>query len=242
MEVEAPGKARANGLKTVLDVIIAPREAFEQLRAAPTWGWALLILLVLYALASWLITPGVVHATQSDWPRTVASNPSLAQMTPDQQQHALTFTLRIVSLIWLFSPVVAMIAVVVLAIVMLIFKALGRGSASFATIWAAAVNIQVPILAINGLVTAAIVMLRGADTFNSSADIQTAMPSLALLVDPASLKLHAFASAFNPFTLWGIGLVVGAMTISARVSRGWAWATAIVWILAAACFIALAAR
>ena len=47
-----PESARANGLKTALDMIIAPKEAFEQLRVAPTWGWALLILLVLYAVAS----------------------------------------------------------------------------------------------------------------------------------------------------------------------------------------------
>ena len=242
MEVDAPGKARANGLKTALDMIIAPKDAFEQLREAPTWGWALLILLVLYAVASWLITPGVIHATQAEWPHTVATNPRLSQMTPDEQQNALTFALKIVSFIWLFSPVVAIIATVVQAIVMLIFKALGKGSASFATIWAAAVNIQIPVLAINALVTGAIVMLRGPDSFNSSAEIQSAMPSFALLVDPAAVKLHAFASAFNPFTLWGLGLVVGAMAISARLSRVWAWATGIVWILIAACLVASATR
>lgn len=242
MESDAPGKARANGLKTALDVIIAPKEAFEQLRVAPTWGWALLILLVLYAIASWLITPAILHATQADWPHTVATNPSLAQLTPDQQQHYLSVTMKIVGWIWLFSPVIAIIALVVQAVVMLIFKAIGRGSCSFATIWAAAVNIQVPVLALNAIVTAAIVMLRGADSFNTSAEVQTAMPSLALLVDPASVKLHAFASAFNPFTLWGLGLVVGAMVISARVSRGMAWATGIVWIVLAGGFIAVAAR
>ncbi len=242
MEIDAPGKARANGLKTALDVIIAPKEAFEQLRVAPTWGWALLILLVLYAVASWLITPGIIHATQAEWPHTVASNPSLAQMTPDQQQHALAVTMKIVSFVWLFSPILAIIAVVVQAVVMLIFKAIGKGSASFATIWAAAVNIQIPALAINALVTAAIIMLRGPESFSSSAEIQSSMPSFALLVDPAAVKLHAFASAFNPFTLWGVGLVVGAMAISARVSRGVAWATGIVWILIAAALITVAAR
>jgi hypothetical protein len=242
MESDAPGKARANGLKTALDIIIAPKEAFEQLRVAPTWGWALLILIVLYAIASWLTTPAILHATQADWAHTVASNPRLAAMTPDEQQSALAFTLKIVVWIWLFSPAIAIIATVVLAIVMLVFKAIGKGDCSFATIWAAAVNIQVPVLAVNALVTAAIVMLRGADSFNTSAEVQTAMPSLALLVDPASVKLHAFASAFNPFTLWGIGLVVGAMVISARASRGIAWATGIVWVVIAGGLIAVAAR
>lgn len=242
MGMEAAGKPRANGLKTALDVIIAPKEAFEQLREAPTWGWALLIVIVLYAIASWLMTPAILHATQADWPRMVASNPSLAQLTPDQQQHYLGVTLKVVAWFWVVTPIFAIVASVLLAIVMLIFKAIGKGSCSFASIWAAAVNIQIPILSINALVTAAIVMLRGPDSFNTSAEVQTALPSLGLLVDPASVKLHAFASAFNPFTLWGVGLVVAAMAITARVGRGAAWATGIVWILVAACFIAVAAR
>lgn len=242
MGIEVTEKPRANGLKTVVDVVVAPKEAFEQLRVAPTWGWALLILLVLYAVGSWLVTPAALHATQAEWPHTVASNPRIAQMTPAEQQHALAFTLNIIHYVWLFSPIIAILALVVQFVVMLIFKAIGRGSASAATIWAAAVNIQVPTLAINSLVTAAIVMLRGPDTFNSSQDIQSAMPSLAMLVDPAAVKLHAFLAAFNPFTLWGAGLVIAAMAVSARMSRGWAWATGIVWLVIAGGLIALAAR
>jgi len=241
MEV-APGKARANGLKTVLDVIVAPKEAFESLRVAPTWGWALLILLVLYAIASWLTTPALLHATQADWPHTVASNPRLAQLSPDQQAQDLAFSLKIIGWVWLFSPILEFIAIVIQAIVMLIFKILGKGSASFATIWASAVNIQVPALAINALVTACIVMLRGAGSFNTPADIQTALPSLGMLVDPGAIKLHAFLSAINPFTLWGVGLTIAAMAVAARMSRGWSWATGLVWLLLAAGLIAVATR
>jgi hypothetical protein len=125
---------------------------------------------------------------------------------------------------------------------MLIFKAIGRSSASFGAIWAAAVNIQVPVLALNSLVTALIVMVRGADSFNSSAEIQTAMPSLGLLVDSSAVKLHAFLASFNPFTLWGCGLTIAAMIVVARLDRTMAWVTGIVWLLLSAGLISLAAR
>ena len=242
MAVEAPEKVRANGLKTALDIIVSPKEAFESLRVAPTWGWAILIVFVLYAVASWLTTPALLHATQADWPHTVATNPKLAQLSPDEQARYLTFSLKIVGWVWLFSPLLAIIASVIQTIVMLIFKALGKGSATFATIWASAVNIQIPTLAINALVTAVIVMLRGADSFNTPGEIQTALPSLGMLADPAQIKLHAFLSAINPFTLWGLGLTVGAMAIAARMSRGWSWATGVVWLLIAASLITVAAR
>ena len=242
MEVDAEVAPKANGLKTALDVVIAPKEAFESLRRVPTWGWALLIVIVLYAIASYLLTPAVLHATQADWPRQVATNPQLSRLTPDEQQRYLTISLGIVRWIWLFSPIVAVIAIVVQTVVMLVFKALGRGTASFSTLWASAVNIQIPVLAINSLITVIIVMLRGADSYNSSAEIQTAMPSLGLLVDPALIKLHGFLAAFNPFTLWGCGLTIAAMIVAARVDRVWAWATGIVWLLISASLVALAVR
>ncbi len=242
MVLDQTGAPKANGLKTALDIVIAPKEAFEQLRAAPIWGWALLLVIVLYAVASYLMTPALLHATATDWPRQVAADPRLAQMAPDQQQQALGWTQKIVQLAWLFAPIVALLGILVQAVVMLIFKSAGKGDAPFRALWASAVNIQVPALGISALLTAAIVLLRGSDNFNSAAELQTAMPSLGLLVPSSAIKLHAFASAFNPFTLWAVGLTIAAMAIVARVDRTWAWATGVVWLLVGAGLIGLLAR
>lgn len=242
MGLDTTGTPKANGLKTALDTIVAPKDAFEQLRLVPTWGWALLLTIVLYALASYLMTPAIVHATQADWPRQIAANPRLAEMSPDQQQRTLTFSLAIVRWVWLFAPIIALIVVLIQTIILLIFKALGKGDAPFRALWAAAVNIALPVLGLNALITAVIVLVRGADSFNSSADVQTALPSLGMLVPASAIKLHAFLSAFNPFTLWGCGLTIGAMAIVARVPRAWAWITGIVELLVSAGFVALAVR
>ncbi|HEY1654330.1 MAG TPA: hypothetical protein VGF86_04365 [Candidatus Tumulicola sp.] len=242
MGLDATGAPKANGLKTALDTIVAPKEAFEQLRVVPTWGWALLISIVLYALAGYLLTPAMLHAMQADWPRQVAANPRLAELTPDQQQRALTLSLTIVRWVWLITPVIAVIIVLVQSVVMWIFKAIGRGDAPFRALWAASANITVPVLGLSSVITTIIVLVRGPDSFNSQAEVQTAMPSLALLVPASAVKLHAFAAALNPFSIWGCGLTIGAMAIVARVSRAWAWITGIVGLLVAAGLVAMAAR
>lgn len=242
MGLDTTGGPKPSGLKTALDTIVAPKEAFEQLRLAPTWGWALLLSVVLYAIAGYLMTPAVIHATQADWPRQIATNPQLAQLTSDQQQHALTISLSIVRWVWLFAPIVALLAVLVQSVLLLIFKAIGRGDATFGALWAAAANIALPVIGVNSMITAAIVLVRGAESFNSPAELQTALPSFGMLVPIAALKLHAFASAFNPFTLWGAGLTIAAMLIVARVSRVWAWVTGILSVLIPASLIAMLAR
>lgn len=242
MDVDAPEVADGNGLRTALDTIAAPSDAFARLRVAPTWGWAFVIVIVLYAVASFLLEPALLHATAADWPRQIAANPRLQTMSPEQQQAALALVLRIDRLAWISAIVVAPLAMFVQSIVMLIFKAIGKGDAPYRVLWAAAVNIAIPAIALNALTSAAIALARGASSFNSPTDLQTAIPSAAMFVPASAVKLHAFAAGFNPFTLWSCGLTIAALIIAARVSRPWAWAGGILWLLAAAGLISLAAR
>lgn len=242
MDLESGQTPKANGLKTALDVIIAPREAFEQLRVAPTWGWAFLLTVVLYAGGTYLLTPALLHATQASWPSVVASNPALAQLTPDQQQSQLALVLKIVGFSWAFAVVILPIVFLIQTVIMTIFKAIGRGDASFGTLWAAAVNIAFPSIGLSAIVTAAIALLRGPNSFDRTIDVQTAMPSLGLLAPAAPLKLHAFLASINPFTLWGCGLMIAAMAVTARVSRPIAWTAGIVMLVVAAGFAAWGAR
>jgi hypothetical protein len=242
MGLETARTPKANGLKTAVDIVIAPKEALERLRAAPTWGWALLITIALYAIGSYLVTPALVHATTADWPRQVAANPGMAGMSPQQQQRALDLTIVIVRFSWVFAIVFTPIIMLVQALVMLLFKALGKGDATFGQLWASAVNIGVPTIGINAVFLAAIVLMRGPDSFNANIDVTTAIPSLGLLVPASMVKLHAFCSMINPFTLWSLGLVVATMLIVARVSKGWAWTTGLVLFIVGAALYTLGAK
>jgi hypothetical protein len=242
MQMDPSIPARPSGLKTALDTIVAPKDAFERLRTAPTWGWAFLLALALFVLGSYLLEPAVIHATQTDWPNTVAASPALSQLPADRQQHYLDFVLKIVAFNWLFAIVILPIVILIQTIVMLVFNAVGRGSASFASLWAASANIVVASLGLGTIVASLLVMLRGPDTFEKPLDVQTAMPSLALLAPGAPVKLHAFLAAFTPFSLWGCALIATAMLVTARVPRAMAWTTGIVMLIVGGGLFALGAR
>lgn len=242
MALDTPEAPKANGLKTALDIIIAPKDALESLRLAPTWGWALVLTLVLFAIGNFLVTPAVIHGMQADWPHTIQSNPQLAQMTPEQQQRQLAIVSKFVQFAWLFTLIIAPLFMLIQTVIMYVFKIIGKGDGTFGQLWAANVNIAVPVMGINSLVTASIVLLRGPTNFNSAAEVQTAMPSLALLVPATAVKLHAFLALFNPFVLWGVVLGAATMMIVARVSRVWAWTTAIIIFLISAGLATLGAR
>ena len=242
MATESGPTSNADGLKTALDVVVAPRDALERLRTSATWGWALLIVIVVYALATWAMGPALVHATQADWPNVLAKNPQMAVESPSQQATHLALTLKIVGFSWVITPVLVLFGVFLQALIMAICNMAGRGTAPFRRLWAVAVNIAIPLIAINGVVVTIIVLVRGSQTFDSPVALQTVMPSLGYLVPMSSLKLHTFLTFFNPFTLWGTGLIIAAMTIVAGVSRLWAWLTGVIWLLVNAGLVALLAR
>ncbi len=240
--METSNSAPASGLQNLVDVIIAPKSAFERLRTAPTWGWAFIIAVVVGTVGSFFVTPAFAHALQASWPAMVAADPRLAAMTPEQQQSGLQVTLAIVRFGWAASLIAIPFAMLVATIVMLIFNAIGRGSASFASLWAASANIAVPTIALSYVVLAIIVLLRGADSFNSMVSVTGALPSLALLDPGAGVKLATFLATINVFQIWGAVLIYLAMRTTARVAAVPAALTAIIMPLAGALLAAWGAK
>jgi hypothetical protein len=211
-----------NGLKVALDTIVAPTEAFEAIRVAPTWGWALLIVLILFGLGSYLITPANVHALTADWPNMVAQNPALAGMSAEQQQAQLQIAVKFSAYAWIAVLIIAPIYILVASVIYLIFDKIGHGDGSFGKYWAAATNVTIAA-GLGYVVTAVIAMLRGADSFNKPSDVYTAMPSLMLLAPHAGPKLAAILGSVTPFSLWGIALGFIALSTVGRVPRIPAW-------------------
>jgi hypothetical protein len=237
---ESPQSApKANGLQTVLNTIAAPKEAFEALREAPTWGWALLTTLVLIAISSFLMVPAIQHSIDASWAQTVASNPRLAGMSEDKLASAKTFTMMIVGFSPIFVIVGTFVAMLIQTMIMLIFNAIGRGSGTFKSYWAASWNIAVVAAGIGSLLLAIIIMLRGVDSFATQTSVQAAMPSLGWLA-PHLGKLTNFLGAITIFSVWAAWLVVMAMSGVGRVSRPLAWITGGVSLLLPSLFALLA--
>ncbi len=223
MAIDSTSTPKANGLKTAIDIVIAPKEAFESLRVSPTWGWAFIITFVLAIVAYFVMMPASLHGIAGDF----AKNPQVAQLSADQQQKMMDITKTWYPVGAVILPIVVLFFSLIETLIMLVFNALGRGSGTFKTLWASSVNIGV-IYGLSQIVGMVVVLLRGADSFASAGDVQRAIPSLALLAPAgAGIKLVAFLAAINPFTLWSIVLVMMTMTIVARVPKFQAWLTGI---------------
>jgi hypothetical protein len=219
MSVSAPVASKANGLTTVINVITSPKEAFQMLRIAPTWGWAFLIAVILAAVGQYLATPATLHAVQTSFPQQIASNPTLAGMSPEKQQSALQVSLAAVRFVWLFTPMTIFVGTLVLSVIMLIFKAVGRGDAAFKQLWCAAMNISVVSVGVYGILSGLIATVRGAASYNTTMDAYKAIPGLVWLVPHAGAKAAAFLSAFNVVGLWAAVLLALAMVYTARTSK-----------------------
>lgn len=237
MGVSAPA-VQSNGLSTVVDTIASPAEAFERQRTAPTWGWALVVAIVLMLIGAYLQGPAARHAAVASTQKMMASSTLFANMSDAQKQQAVERAGK-QSVFTYVGPVIGLfIAVFFNTIILLLGNAIGRGQADFKRLWAGSMNIAVPTLGIGAIVLGVITMMRGADAFDSTLALVRAVPSLAMLVPGGSAVLVAFLSGISIFTLWGFFLNATMMRVTAKTSPAIAYTFATIVLLLGALFAA----
>ncbi|MDQ6931557.1 MAG: hypothetical protein M3160_00110 [Candidatus Eremiobacteraeota bacterium] len=242
MAIQSEPAPQSNGLATVLNVCLAPRDAFSTLREFPMWGWAFIIAAVLGLIGSLLVEPATLHAVQTGFTAQMAHDRQFAQMTPDKQKQALAFASMIVRFGWCLVPVYLLLAALVQTVIMLVANAIGRGPGTFKQFWAAAMNISVVTFGIAYLFTGLIAALRGPQSYDTTIALTAALPSAAWVAPHAGPKAVALLSAINPFSVWGVFLLATALLVIARASRPLAYGTAIFIILFSGAFAALFAK
>jgi len=227
MESSSPAAAKASGLSTVVNTIASPSEAFETLRVAPTWGWALIIAIVLMLIGVYLQGPASRHAAVASLQQGFATSSLLANIPPAKRQQMLVDAGR-PSFMSFVTPIITIfVAVFFNTLMMLIANAVGRGQADFKRLWAGSMNIAVPTLALSAVVLGIITTLRGPDSFNSLAQVIRATPSLAYLVPNASFGLGVFLAGISVFSLWGLFLNATMLRVTAKTTAGLAYTFAI---------------
>lgn len=241
MSVSVPAAAKANGLSTVINTIAAPGEAFQTLGEAPTWGWALIVVLVLLVGGLVLQGPALRHAAVTTTQHMLATNTTMASLPDDKKAQMLARAGGTSPWTYVFPIVGVFVAVLLNTIVMLIGNALGGGKTGFKHLWAGSMNIAVPTIGIGTVVLGVITMLRGPDSFGNSFDIARAMPGLAMLVPHANMVVGGALSAISIFTIWGVFLNATMLRVMARTSAGVAWTFAVIVALGGALLAALAA-
>lgn len=229
-------------MKTVLDIIIAPKEAFESLKAKPTWGWALLVAFVLMVVGYFLQQPAAEHATLGSMQHALATNPLYGTLSDEEKQRILArvahppayqTALAIAGLI-----IVLFVSPLLNAVILLAGSAIARGSGDFKHLFAGSMNIAAPTLGLYAVVLGVICRVLGADHFATMNDVYRAVPGLALLVPGATGKLSGFLGGIQIFSLWGFGLNIGMMRVLAGVKGVIAWLFPLLILVAAAALLA----
>lgn len=218
---------KARGLITVFDTLVAPKEAFETLRAMPTWGWACILSIVLMIVGYFLQQPAIQHAVFGSMQHAMATSPLYSGMSDERKQRALDqivhpppyrIALGIIGLV-----ATLFVATLLNALILLVANTAGRGTGTFERLFAGSMNITVPTLGISSVVLGIICRVLGADHFSTMLDLARAVPGLALFTPGATGKLAAFLANIQVFTLWGFGLNTAMMRRTAQVRGAFAW-------------------
>ena len=246
MSTPQPAAAPRSGLANIVDIIIAPNAAFERLRQVPVWGWAFLVAVLLGIAGTIVAGPAIQHAMETSMPATLAASDSIAKLPADQQQKQIaaimSFSRILAKFYWVFIPPGLLIAGLIQALIMLIANAATRGDGSFKKFFALSITVSVVGTGLASIVLGVIVTLRGANAFETTTAVQSAVPSLALLAPGAKGALAGFLGALNVFVLWATALIALGMARVGRIPVGAAWATAIIMVLVTASFAAYGAR
>jgi hypothetical protein len=225
-------------MKTAIDIIISPKDAFESLREKPVWGWTLLATLVLMIIGYFLQLPATEHASYGTMQHALATSPLYSTLTDEQKARVLErvahppayqAALGIGSIV-----IILFVASLLNSVILLAGSALARGSGDFKHLFAGSMAITVPSFGLYSLVLGIILRVLGADHFATIADIYRAVPGLALLAPGATGKLGAFLGGIQIFSLWGCGLNILMMRILAGVRTAVAWLVPLLILIGAA--------
>jgi hypothetical protein len=231
-------------LRTILDILIAPRDAFARIRETPAWVLALVIAVVVGSISVLAFLPVLKHALETGLPAQLAANPAIAKLPSDEQQkqiaRMISIQMTVANFTWLFPIFVLPIVAAVQALVMLVAAKIGGGDRTYKYFWSLAVHVQIAG-SVGGLLADAIVLLRGTNSFDAPGQLQTVLPNLGLFVPGGPHVLVAFLSALNVVGLWQCALLAFGMMAVGRVSRPAAWTTAILMLLTLGVFAAIGA-
>jgi hypothetical protein len=126
------------------------------------------------------------------------------------------------------------------AVILLAANAIAHGKADFKRLFAGSMNIAVPTIALYSITLGVICRILGAEHFATMGDVLRTTPGLALLAPGATGKLATFLAGIQIFTLWGFGLNIVMMRVTAGVKNALSWVFPLFILIAGAALQAAA--
>lgn len=220
-----------------MDIVVAPNAAFARIRAVPTWGWAFLAATIIGIIGVLLAQPASLHALQVSGPAMYGSNPAVTQLPADKQPEMIArmvgFGTVMLKFQFVFVPIGLLIGALLSAVIMLIANAISRGDGTFKRFFALTMTTAI-VSSLGLLLNGVIAVVRGPSGYETMQSVQTALPSLGLLVPGAGAKLATFLGGLNVTSIWAAVLSALGMIGVARIKPPIAWATALIVLLCGA--------
>ena len=234
-DVAAP---KRNGLAVLGDLILAPSAAFASLKVRPTWGWAFVCMAVCGIVGGYLQVDAGENVTRYMF----AHDPRFATMTAEQVAAGQKMGILLQHYVWIFYPVIAIIAIFFATLFLLVGNAIGKGTATFAKLFALSTNVSFIHFGIGYLLTGILVKIRGADSFQKPSELLGVVPNLGMLMPGAPSQIHAFFTFFTVTQIWSLVLLALGLRAIGDVKPAIAWSVPTVMALCGALYAAFTLR
>ena len=208
-------------------VLFEPSAAFRDIAAHPRW-WPPVAIIIVLSLA-FMYTFNQRVGFERFYRQQAETNSQMQKMNPAQREQTIAVQVKIAPAIFYGLSVIGtpVMAAIVAAVFLLIFKTFLGAQIRFGQIYAVCCYALVPLI-FSSVMAFAMLLLKEPDQF----DLQNATPSnIAAFLDATSTPkwLYTLLSSLDVFTLWSVVLLATGLSVA---SRKVSWSSALVWVVA----------
>lgn len=213
-------------LTNLFNIIVSPREIFEELVEQPKWVFAFIIITVINIIIEFYTLP---------FTHNLMLNQLETQIGEDAARQTLEMTKQYQYIGLAFSPISYLIKLLIVSM-FLFFSAiiLNAQNLRFKMIFALLIHSEIILIFMN-IINLLILYVKGINTITDSTDMYTIYGLIYFLQDKASNQpLFTFLNNFNLFTIWYLLTLTLGISIVTHLKK---WKSAIivlfVWLLGA---------
>lgn len=227
----------------LIGVLVSPVKTFRSLAERPTWGFALIALLIVTTTVGVLANTRIDKNDMRQMMQERIEKSRGGQATPEQVEQAMTMAEKVNSVTrWLIPLFAVVIYLVVAALFYGAFHFFGGSDIPYGTSFAVTLHSFIPGL-VAGLLTLPVILSREHVNLKAAQSGNLLASNLGAFA-PESLGTAAksLLSSLDFFTLWSLVLLVIGYRLAAKVSTSTATAVVVVlWAVYVAIKVGLAA-
>lgn len=195
-----------NAVLDLFNVLHEPTAVFERLREKPRWFLPAVVVIIVLSVIALLMKPFYIAAFQG----------AAASLTPEQAARAPSAATQ-ATIGLAFVPVGVLLSLVIGAGLLWVMTAVTGTEGRYKVLLSVLSHAYMTYVLFS-IVGAAVLLLRGAQSVTSMADLRPAL-GLDLVIPGAGPALATFLNGINPFSIWGVWLTGLGVSVTHRTSR-----------------------